>query len=73
MKILFEDNDIIEYDVEGRTLNVVGINGEELPAEEIQKIFEVRKEKGIRPAPARKGLMKRYTSAASSAMEGGTY
>lgn len=73
MIAFIEDNDIIEYDVEGRTLNVVGINGEELPAEEIQKIFEVRKEKGIRPAPARKGLMKRYTSAASSAMEGGTY
>lgn len=73
MIAFIEDNDIIEYDVEGRTLNVVGINGEELPAEEIQKVFEVRKEKGIRPAPARKGLMKRYTSAASSAMEGGTY
>jgi hypothetical protein len=68
-----EDEDIIEYDVEKRTLNVVGIKGEELPAEEIQKIFEARKEKGIRPAPKRKGMIGRYTSAASSAMEGGTY
>ena len=73
MIAFIEDHDIIEYDVEARTLNVVGINGTECSAEEIRKIFETRKEKGIRPAPARKGLMKRYTSAASSAMEGGTY
>ena len=73
MIAFIEDQDIIEYDVEARTLNVVGINGQELPAEEIQSIFETRKEKGIRPAPPRRGLMRRYTSAASSAMEGGTY
>jgi dihydroxy-acid dehydratase len=68
-----EDNDIIEYDVENRTLQVVGIDGKELPAEEINTILKHRQERGIRPAPARKGLLKRYTQAASSAMEGGTY
>ena len=68
-----EDYDIIEYDVEKRTLQVVGINGTELPAEEIDTILKSRQEKGIRPAPTRKGLLKRYTQAASSAMEGGTY
>lgn len=73
MIAFIEDNDIIEYDVERRILQVVGINGTELPAEEIDTILKSRQEKGIRPAPARKGLLKRYTQAASSAMEGGTY
>ena len=68
-----EDNDIIEYDVEKRILQLVGIDGKELPAEEIDAILKRRQEWGIRPAPARKGLLKRYTQAASSAMEGGTY
>ena len=68
-----EDNDIIEYDVEKRILQVVGIAGEVLPAEEIEKIFKRREERGIRPAPVRKGILQRYTLAASSAMEGGTY
>ena len=68
-----EDNDIIEYDVEKRTLQVVGIDGKEIPAEEIEEIFKRRQERGIRPAPFRKGMLKRYTEAASSAMEGGTY
>lgn len=68
-----EDGDIIEYDVEARTLNVVGIHGEELSPEQIEAIFRKRREKGIVPRPARKGLFKRYTEHASSAMEGGTY
>lgn len=68
-----EDGDIIEYDVEARTLNVVGIRGKELPADRIAEIFEERKKKGVVPRPARRGLFKRYTENASSAMEGGTY
>ena len=42
-------------------------------AEEVDAVLARRQERGIRPAPARKGLLKRYTQAASSAMEGGTY
>ncbi len=68
-----EDGDIIEYDVGARTLNVVGIGGRELPPGQIAEIFEERKKKGIVPRPPRKGLYKRYTENASSAMEGGTY
>jgi dihydroxy-acid dehydratase len=52
---------------------VVGIGGKELPAEEIERVFAKRRERGIRPAPARKGMLHRYTQNASSAMEGGTY
>jgi len=73
MIAFIEDNDIIEYDVERRILQVVGIDGKELPADEIEEILKKRQERGIRQAPERKGLLKRYTRAASSAMEGGTY
>jgi len=68
-----EDGDIIEYDVEKRSIQVVGVCKKELPAEEIASIFKQRQERGIRPAPARKGMLHRYTQNASSAMEGGTY
>lgn len=66
--------DIIEYDIEKRTLDVVGIDGKECSAEEVQKVFAERKEKdGIIPRPARKGLFKRYTDSALSAMDGAGY
>jgi dihydroxy-acid dehydratase len=68
-----EDGDIISYDVRNRTINVVGIDGKELPLNEIAKIFEERKKKGVIPRPPRKGLYKRYTENASSAIEGATY
>ena len=73
MIAFIEDGDIIEYDVEKRTLNLVGIHGREATPEEIEIAFLLRLKLGIRPAPQRKGLLGRYTQAASSAMEGGTY
>ena len=73
MIAFIEDGDIIEYDVENRTLNVVGIHGREVSPEEIEIAFLLRRKLGIRPAPQRRGLLGRYTQAASSAMEGGTY
>ena len=68
-----EDNDIIEYDVDGRTVNVIGINNELLPLKEVEKIFDERKKNGIIPRPARRGFYKRYTENATSAMEGADY
>ena len=73
MIAFIEENDIIEYDVDKRSLQVVGIAGKEMSAEEIAEVLKHRQERGIRPAPKRKGLLNRYTQAASSAMEGGTY
>lgn len=73
MIAFIENGDIIEYDVEKRMLNVVGIHGKEESPEEIEIVFMLRRKLGIRPAPQRKGLLGRYTQAASSAMEGGTY
>ena len=73
MIAFIEDGDIIEYDVEKRTLNLVGIHGREATPEEIEIAFLLRLKLGIRLAPQRRGLLGRYTQAASSAMEGGTY
>ena len=69
-----ETGDLIEYDIENRRLNVVGIAGVETSLEEVDRIFEERKLKnGIIPRPARRGLFKRYTDSALSAMEGAGY
>ncbi|HEX2926883.1 MAG TPA: dihydroxy-acid dehydratase [Ruminiclostridium sp.] len=71
---LIESGDIIEYDIENRSLNVVGINQKEVSLEEVQRIFAERESrKEAVPAPARKGLLKRYTESALSAMEGAGY
>ena len=66
--------DIIEYNIENRSINVVGIEGKECSEEEVQAAFEKRKkEEGIIPRPKRTGLFKRYTEHASSAMKGASY
>ncbi len=68
-----EDNDIIEYDVEKRYMNVVGINKKEMPLKDIEKVFIERKKKGILKRPKRTGLYDRYTKYAASALEGADY
>ena len=68
-----ETGDIIAYSVERRTLDVVGIQGQKLPPQEIANVLAQRAEKGVVPRPPRKGLYKRYTSHALSAMEGAGY
>ncbi len=71
---LVETGDIIEYDIENRSLNVVGIQQKEMSLEEIQRIFDQReKNKEEVLPPVRKGLLKRYTESALSAMEGAGY
>ncbi len=73
MIAFIEDDDIIEYDVAGRTINVIGINGKELSADEVANIFKERSQKGIKERPERRGLFGRYTRSASSALTGATY
>jgi Dihydroxyacid dehydratase/phosphogluconate dehydratase len=71
---LIETGDIIEYDIENRSLNVVGINQREVSLEEVQKVFSEREStKQEVPPLAKKGLLKRYTQSALSAMEGAGY
>ncbi|CDC46381.1 dihydroxy-acid dehydratase [Firmicutes bacterium CAG:424] len=68
-----EDGDILEYSVKNRRLDIVGIGGEEKSKEEIEAILAKRAQAGIVPRPERKGLFKRYTEHALSAMEGAGY
>ena len=63
--------DIIEYDIENRTLNVVGIDGVEVGVEEASRVLEQRRATmPLRPQPQRKGVLGRYTKWALSAMKG---
>ena len=71
---LIETGDIVEYDIETRSINVVGINHKEVSLEEVQRVFSERRLKnGVIPATPRKGLLKRYTEFALSAMKGAGY
>ncbi|WP_326910852.1 dihydroxy-acid dehydratase [Sedimentibacter sp. MB31-C6] len=65
--------DIIEYNIPERTVNVVGINGVDMSLEDVKKVFDERSKEGIIPRPPRKGLYKRYTTSALSAMKGAGY
>ena len=68
------EGDIIEYNIEKRTLNVVGIEGRMVGAEEAARVLERRKATmSLRTPPKRKGVLKRYTEAALSAMKGAGY
>jgi len=63
--------DIIEYDIESRALNVVGIAGEEIGVEAATKVLDARRETmSLKEMPRRKGVLKRYTESALSAMKG---
>lgn len=66
--------DIIEYDIEKRSLNVVGIDGKEIGAEQAAAVLEQRRQSMPAPSPApRKGVLGRYTRYALSAMQGAGY
>ena len=66
--------DIVEYDIENRTLNVVGIDGKLIGAEAATAVLEERKKTTpLRTPPPRKGVLKRYTESALSAMKGAGY
>ena len=68
-----ETGDIVAYSVKNRTLDIVGIQGKECSPEEVEKILAERSGKGVIPRPERKGIYKRYTSHALSAMQGAGY
>lgn len=66
--------DIISYDIEARTLNITGMDGEEMDEQEIQKKLEERRKTWeLKKPPVRKGVLKRYTEHALSAMQGAGY
>ncbi len=66
--------DIVEYDIEKRILQVVGIGGKLVGAEEAARILEERrKTMPLKTPPVRKGVLGRYTASALSAMKGAGY
>ena len=69
---LVEEGDLIKIDIPERILEIVGINGKELPKEEVDKILAERKQ-AWQPKPAKytKGVLKIYSEHAVSPMKGG--
>lgn len=68
-----ETGDILAYDVAAKTIQIVGIDGKELSAEEIDQIMAKRREEKPLKKKTYKGVLKRYTSMADSAMKGAGY
>jgi dihydroxy-acid dehydratase len=68
---LVEEGDLIHIDIYNRTLDIVGIKGEEKTKSEIEDILLERKKKWIRPETKLKtGVLGFYTKLAVSAMKG---
>lgn len=65
--------DILAYDVEKRTINIVGIAGEECTAEAVETVMAQRRNEMVLKKRAYKGVLKRYTEMADSAMKGAGY
>ena len=70
---LVEEGDLIQVDIPGRVLRICGIQGKELPEEEIAAALE-RRRAAWQPRPPRyqTGILGLFTRSAASPMEGGT-
>lgn len=69
---LVEEGDLIHIDIPARILEIVGIKGERLPAEEIDRILACRREAwNPREPKYKKGVLKIYSEHAVSPMKGG--
>ena len=68
---LVEEGDLIEIDVMERKLNIVGINGERMSMEEIDKVLkERRKNWKPRESKYKKGVLRLFSEHAASPMKG---
>lgn len=65
-----EEGDIISYDVNERTIAITGISGRACSPDEVAAALSERAKKSIKFSNNRKGLYKRYTEHALSAMKG---
>lgn len=69
---LVEDGDMIEIDIDGRAINIIGVKGEKKTPAEIDAILAERKKNWKLPDfPPKKGYLARYSKYATSAMKGG--
>lgn len=68
---LVEEGDLIEIDVEGRKLNIVGIAGERKDMEEVAAVLEERKKNWKPQEPKyKKGVLRLFSEHAASPMKG---
>ena len=69
---LVEENDLIEIDIEKRILQLVGVNGQKLSEEAIDKVLVERKAKWQkRESKYKSGILKIFSERAVSPMKGG--
>lgn len=69
---LVEEGDLIKLDIPNRSIDIIGVKGEESSKEEIERILIERKAKWIKPKPKyTKGALGIYTRLAVSPMKGG--
>jgi dihydroxy-acid dehydratase len=66
-----EDDDLLSIDIPGRKLNIVGHAGRRMDSAEVQFLLAERKKKWKTPSLRHpRGILKRYTSQAVSAIKG---
>ncbi len=66
------ENDLIEIDIENRTLQVIGINGKECSLEEVEKVFEERRKNWVpKEEKYKSGILSIYSKNAVDPMLGG--
>ncbi|RRD95484.1 dihydroxy-acid dehydratase [Clostridiales bacterium COT073_COT-073] len=69
---LVEEGDLIKIDIPNRILAIVGINGQEMSAEQVEQVLAERRQKWQPKTPKyTKGVLKIYSEHAVSAMKGG--
>lgn len=69
---LLEEDDLIRIDIPERILEITGVNGQELPKEEVERILSERKALWQPKEPKyKKGVLKIYSEHAVSPMKGG--
>lgn len=68
---LIEENDLIEIDIENRSINLIGIEGEKQPSEIISQCLFDRKTKWVKPEYQNNtGVLRQYRKLAVSAIKG---
>lgn len=66
-----EDGDLIRIDIQNRTIDIVGVNGENRTPHEIEQILQERKKNFVKPElKEKRGILKIYSKLVVSAMKG---
>ncbi len=68
---LAEDNDLIEINVPGRSLSIVGIRGEQIPEDRVERTLAQRRDRWSPPPPRHNnGILSLYSRVARRASDG---